>query len=525
MPQTRSLLGRRVTYSEAKGDETTNILHELTYPPRAASFRDHIKNNAGIIKALVAHHLYLTPSSCHIDISDQSEWLCGSFNLCVPVSIQLQSQKSRRVLMRFPLPYKVAGPGKGDEKVRCEAATYAWLNQECPDIPTACLHGFGLSTGQRMQFTAIRNASLWTRCLEYLKRWILCLFRCPVPCQYMTHPTSAPDELGLSYLLLDYIEDRQMLSQSYAEKSHDTTLRSNLFSDLAKIQLNLFRKPLPHISSLTINNDGVLSLNNQPLTLEICQFENEGIPIEMPQRTTTYSTVDTYIHDLLSLHDDRLHYQPNGASNMQDCLSQMSALSTLRTVYHEFFDRKLQSDPFVLTLTDLHPSNLFVDDDWHITRLVDLEFACIRPIEMQHPPYWLTSQAVDRIDEDQYSKVCNDFINVFEKEERKMLKEKHLKMVRNDLSYTELLKRLWRQGTFWYCLALDSPTGLHHIFYNRIRPRFQIPYEEPKEFDGAFYIAAATFWSSQVWDFVASKDEDKKKYDEQLLDAFQEHSL
>ncbi|ODH20306.1 hypothetical protein ACO22_05916 [Paracoccidioides brasiliensis] len=545
MPIARRLLERQITFSEAKKEETTNILQELTYVTLAASFRDHIEKNSATIKAIVAHHLYLIPASYRVEISDRSEWLSGSFNLCVPVSIQSQKQKdSWRVLMRFPLPYKVAGPENGDEKIRCEAATYAWLNQECPNIPTACLHGFGLSTGQR--FTAVRNAPFWTRCFQYLRRQILSLFQHPVPCQYMKHQTSAPEHmLGIGYLLLDYVNDGEMLSHSYAAQNHDTILRKNLFRDLAKIQLSLLRKPFPRIGSLTINNDAILTLNNRSFTLEVCQLANDKIPVEaiMPQGTT-YTTVDTYIHDILSLHDSRLRYQPNGASSIEDCISQMCALATMRTVYSDFFDRKLRSGPFVLTLTDMHGSNFFVDDEWHITKLLDLEWACVRPIEMQHPPYWLTSQSVDRINEEQYSQICTEFIDIFEEEEKKMVmteeqrngKDHNTAALGNDMfppllsSYAELLKSLWNKGTFWYCLALDSPTGLHHIFYNRIRPRYQIPYdkdshEEVSKFDSAFYIAAPTFWSSNAWHFMVTKAEDKKRYDEQLLEVFQAHSL
>ncbi|EGE77980.2 hypothetical protein RJZ56_006344 [Blastomyces dermatitidis] len=93
----------------------------------------------------------------------------------------------------------------------------------------------------------------------------------------------------------------------------------NLFSDLARIQLILSRKPLPRIGSLTINNECILDINNRLLMLEICHLENENIPIDI-QRKTSYSTVDTYIHDLLSVHDNRLRYQPNGASSMKDCI-------------------------------------------------------------------------------------------------------------------------------------------------------------------------------------------------------------
>jgi hypothetical protein len=50
----------------------------------------------------------------------------GAFNLCVPVMVN----GSKRVLMRFPFPYRIGEGtfcrGNSDEKVRCEAATYAW---------------------------------------------------------------------------------------------------------------------------------------------------------------------------------------------------------------------------------------------------------------------------------------------------------------------------------------------------------------------------------------------------------------
>ncbi|KAK2792732.1 hypothetical protein FQN52_002794 [Onygenales sp. PD_12] len=517
MPVARSILHGQITYSEAQKKET-NILQELTYASLAASFKARIESKSETIKAIVAHHLYLNRSCC-IDIAHPSEWLNGSFNLCVPVSVRTP-RDSVRVLMRFPLPYKTAEtihPGNGDEKTRCEAGTYAWIAQECPDIPIASLWGFGLSTGQK--FTALRNTPLFINYFQHLKRKILSLLGRPVPCQYMQHKLPMLDDLGTGYLLLEYVEDGKMLSESYALQFHDATRRNNLFRDLAKIQLILSRKTFPRIGSIIIDDDGVLGLSNRPLALEICQLENENIPVDIP-RTMTYSTVDTYIHDLLSLHDSRLRYQLNGATSMQDCISQMSALSTMRTVYPEFFDRKLRSGPFVPTLTDLHPSNLFVDDDWHIKKLLDLEWMCIRPVEMQHPPYWLTNQAVDRIDEVEYSKLGNEFIDILEEEERLMTKESTLpEEVTNGLTYAELLRRLWRQGTFWYCFGLDSPTGLHHIFYNRLKPRYQVP--DKDSFDDGFYIVAPTFWTTRAWDFMFSKRKDKAKYDDELRKAFQ----
>lgn len=48
-------------------------------------------------------------------------------------------------------------------------------------------------------------------------------------------------------------------------------------------------------------------------------------------------------------------------------------------------------------LTDLHQSNIFVDDNWRITYLVDLEWAYSRPVEIAEPLYWLTNKGVDKI--------------------------------------------------------------------------------------------------------------------------------
>lgn len=152
--------------------------------------------------------------------------------------------------------------------------------------------------------------------------------------------------------------------------------------------------------------------------------------------------------------------------------------------------------------------------------MLDLEWTCIRPVEMQHPPYWLTYQAVDRIDEVEYSKLSSEYIDVLEEEEKQMTKESKLpEKVANGLTYAELLRGLWQQGTFWYCFALDSPMGLHHIFYNRLRPRYQVPDENT--FNDGFYIATPTFWTTRAWDFMISKTKDEAKYDDDLRNAFQ----
>lgn len=145
----RPLLRGSITYSAAQ-DKETNILQQLTYVVQKATFYSHLNDRRRQIGSLVAYHLGLRDEQCRV--SAVEDWVHGSFNICVPVSVDGENDRGRRrVLIRFPLPYKLGEsfrPGNSDEKIRCEAATFIWLSDTCPDVPIPRLWGFGLSTGQ-----------------------------------------------------------------------------------------------------------------------------------------------------------------------------------------------------------------------------------------------------------------------------------------------------------------------------------------------------------------------------------------
>jgi len=86
MPQPRRLLSGEITYSAAEENET-NILHKLGYWDQKAKFFSHLDKNRTLIQAVVAHHLGLN-STAKCRVAEQDHWLCGSFNLCIPVSIE-----------------------------------------------------------------------------------------------------------------------------------------------------------------------------------------------------------------------------------------------------------------------------------------------------------------------------------------------------------------------------------------------------------------------------------------------------
>lgn len=152
MSKARPLLRGDITYSAAQREEI-NLLHRLDYPRQQSDFFTSLDNRRSWIKAVVAHHLNSSLSESCL-VADTEDWLHGSYNVCIPVSISNwrgKQQPGERVLLRIPLPYRggeAFRPGNGDEKIRCEAGTYAWLQQNCPRVPIPYLYGFAMSTGE-----------------------------------------------------------------------------------------------------------------------------------------------------------------------------------------------------------------------------------------------------------------------------------------------------------------------------------------------------------------------------------------
>ncbi|KAL4886507.1 hypothetical protein BJY04DRAFT_228365 [Aspergillus karnatakaensis] len=493
MSTTRQLLRREITYSSAK-EKQINILHQLSYYDKQNSFFSHLNNHQSWIKSIVAHHLNLnSPDACHVH--DVQNWLHGSFNVCIPVTICAFKQ----VILRLPLPYRVGEelmPGNGDEKVR-----------NCPDVPVPELYGFGLSTGET--FTCLENLPLLSKWLHSIRRRVFAWLGYPIPSRYVPHPAKRDHGVRLNYLLIEYIDPSRgsMLSNTWADHRHDVKLRTNLFHGLARILLSISRTPVPRIGSFIIDLKGFLMLTNRPLSVEIQQLENELIPTGM-HRDYTYSTVESYLADILTFHDNRVQYQPNAINDLGDGVFQLSSLSAMRTVSKSFFQRELQRGPFILSLTDLHQSNIFVDADWNITYLVDLEWACSLPLEMIRPPHWLPNMGVDQLVPSDYDKLRIEFMNALIAEEQGMTQ------THNSPRSSDIMNRTWETGTFWYTLALSSPSGLFTIFKEHIRPLFCTNYIEE------FNLILPFLWSRNVARIAHQKLSDKKEYDSQLREEF-----
>lgn len=517
----RRLLRGEVTYEEAL-DNDNNILHQLGYRDQKIKIYLHLNRNRRQIQNIIAHHLGIAAERCRVvNIED---WIHGSFNLCLRVDVDPGSQghpgsqgntHGKQFMVRFPLPFRIGEnyrPGNADEKVRCEAGTYAWLQENCPTIPIPQLYGFGLSNGQR--FTFIDNLPFFPRIFQRLRRLFLTWLRYPIPSRYIPHQTPNQHQeqsmLDTPYLLIEYIKPSQgkMLTETWEQGRHDPALRSTLFHGLSRIMLALARTPLPKIGSFTLDENGYLTLTNRPLTIDIQQLENEHIPLDIP-RDTTHTRVDSYLHDVLACHESRLRHQPNAVNDIEDGSYQASALMVMRSIWPCFFRRDLLNGPFFLHLTDLHHSNIFVDDHWNITSLIDLEWACSHPVEIIHPPQWLTNEGIDLISIDEYQGLHAEFMEALEVEERK---------VERDLPFrlSPILQQGWERGTFWCSLALRSPTALFSLFYDHLQPRFANHQD-----DEAFWRITTPYWAFNTSDFLERKLRDKKQYDVDLRKEFE----
>jgi hypothetical protein len=146
-----------------------------------------------------------------------------------------------------------------------------------------------------------------------------------------------------------------------------------------------------------------------------------------------------------------------------------------------------------MQLTDLHPGNLIVDDDWNITSLIDLEWICARSPQMIDIPCWITSRSIDEVCLPQYSAeyaaARKTFMVAFKEEEREMS---------GDLSKT--IEKSYSSKALWFFHALDSINAMYQLFELQLRPQF-ISQGIPEKV-GAYF---AVFWAQRVTETTMRK--------------------
>lgn len=144
------LVGGEWTTLEDALDSDDNILHKIECSKLQLEFFNFLDSKRKEIEDIVSHDLGLDNGACRV--GEVREWISGGNNVCMPVEVR--DWIKERVIIRFPLPYKIGEsqfPGNTDEKLRCEAATTIWIQEHCPDVPVPFLWAFGFSDGQTVR--------------------------------------------------------------------------------------------------------------------------------------------------------------------------------------------------------------------------------------------------------------------------------------------------------------------------------------------------------------------------------------
>ncbi|QPH16134.1 hypothetical protein C2857_000696 [Epichloe festucae Fl1] len=486
-------------------DDDDNVLVPMRYPLLREAFLASLESKRDVIEAAVRLHLGVR--HCHLGVREV--WSSGSFNVALPIFIS----QTRTVYMRIPLPYRVGEahcPGNVEEKLQTEIATYMWLRQNCPDVPIPELHAFGLPDGST--FTHPLHTPLWERTWWALKRFFCFLLGRPVPAHHVERTIRHSIDPG--FLLLSEARGRS-LAWSWLDHCHDRAYRERLFRSLARISLSLNAVPLSRIGALRLQPDASFALCNRPLSCYFQMSENEGIPTDIP-RHRTYTQVESYLSDLLTFQDNKIRHQPNAVQSEADGKMQLAALAALRATMHHFIRPERRDGPFFLRLTDLHQNNIFVDEDWNIVTVIDLEWAHAVPPEMHLPPFWLSSRkALDCFEDEtaitDYEAILEEYWTIYETEERK----------RNGTVVQAPLQRdVWARGSFWYFEALRVPRGMYTLFNRHIQPLYNKEHPDRKIFDDVFYW----YWGYGAQDLIDKKLRDKEEYVASVREAFAEGS-
>ncbi|SMY20491.1 unnamed protein product [Zymoseptoria tritici ST99CH_1A5] len=494
--------GERLTLSAAQ-EADTNVLHSLRQREKKIQMYKHLWAQRAQIQSIVARHLGLR-NNAQCAIRSPAEWNAGRFNMCVHVQVTDNRHKVSRKIFRCAMPHTIGNhnaPAAIDERIRSEVANYAWIEKNCPDIPTPKLIGFGLFNGE--QFTHERHLPWYRRLAFQIFRFMRSIFSRQHLSAYAARNLSS--QLDTGYILMDYIDKDTgtMLATLWDEGKGDQEKKERLYRGVSQIMLSLARTPHPRIGSLRFNDDGSISLASRPLICAISVLENEGAPrLEGP-----YTSTGPFLQALQEFRANVFTNQPNAVHDKEDCRQQMAYMVLLRSIVPQIFNLQY-SGPFFLQHEDLHTGNIFVDADWNITGIIDLEFVCSLPPDMLQLPHRLCIGHLDHVSRHltQFTETHEIFQRIFATVEREQ-----------NVAGTPLADAIHRalpSGRCWLYYCLTSINAMPLLFDENVYPMFGLRMRVKEE--EAFAQGLSHFWCLNSEEFVRQKMADKAQYDADL---------
>jgi len=307
-------------------------------------------------------------------------------------------------------------------------------------------------------------------------------------------------------MILEHIglDTGEMLSNTWKENRNDPIRRQNLFRGMARLMLSLANIPQPRIGSFKFHADGTITLTNRPLPCSVIILENDGARRTI-QKDETYTCTEPFVADMLTLHENRFLSNPNAIYDASDCRGQMAAGVLLRMLSHHYVLQKHRNGPFYLQFTDFHESNLFVDEQWNITCVIDLEWICALPAEMLAVPYWLAGHSIDEIvgdNLDKFDKVRQEFMEIFKTEEINMASKQKSTLA-------SIMYKGWESDGVWFWDCLTSTNAMISLVEQHISPRFSRLSTEAEEI-------FSQYWCQDSAEVVERKVTEHEGYQKEL---------
>ena len=457
-------------------------------------------------------------------------WVCGGFNTCVLVEVHRGSKamggssaphSRSQYVFRVCMPHTLAEsqcPGTVDEKMRCEVAAYAWIEEHCAEIRTPELIGFGFTGGPR--FTHVRYLPWYARWFHYVRKGVRRALGRPLLTNYKRCHAVADSPLGLGYLLLEHIgaDTGRPLSATWPQQqarqqqrepasNHELLRRHNLYRSISRIMLSLAGLPQPRIGSFCFDPaDGTVSLGNRPLMCATVQLESAGARRTIPPGQT-YDRADVYAADVLALQDSHFLANPHAVRDTKDARERLAMRTLWRTVARGFAQRDAR--PGNIPQLDLAVGNLVVDDDWNVTCLLGLDWMAVLPTPALAVPHWLTGCKLHQIRGaryDAYDSARRVFLEVMRQQQP---------AAGNAVALAQVLEGSWQSRAVWFWASLRSTSAWVFLFEDHILPFFA-PGTTVSQI-----AKAASFWDADVDTVVERKLADEAQYQAELRQLFE----
>ncbi|CAK7215446.1 hypothetical protein SCUCBS95973_002475 [Sporothrix curviconia] len=202
-----------------------------------------------------------------------------------------------------------------------------------------------------------------------------------------------PDETQC-YLIMDFVEGEKLLPSKLRDLDPETwrTFLSQMVDILADLRTLEF--PLIGPVNFLPNTPIFLPESLPPFASarDFIRFRHRvmSVAFEEPCRDHTLEDIR---HELFAVHHLEAAYEDAAVGRMPGTTSWSSASASQNAPLVEDNTDGVSRDdkgPFILTHTDMHTCNVFIDDKWNIKAVIDRESAYTVPKCAFTPPSWIT---------------------------------------------------------------------------------------------------------------------------------------